>query len=162
MGKYASPLLVLLGLVVACGSSTPTSGSTGTTSSGAGGSSSTTTGFVTASGTGGTTTQASSTSASTSTSTTSSGGGANYSCTVTSTLLHECTLYLDPTSTDLATYMGDCAALDGTNGTTCSQAGALGTCSTDYGNETWYSDGGTTAAEAETSCQDSNGTWTPG
>jgi hypothetical protein len=161
MEKYASPLLVLLGLIVACGSSSPTSpssGSTGSTSSGAGGTSSTTTGFLAASGTSGTTTQSSSAS----TGTTSSGGGANYSCTVTSTLLHECTVYLDPTSDELATYMEQCAALDGTNGTTCSQANALGTCTTDYGDETWYADGATTAAEAQTSCDDSIGTWTPG
>ncbi len=153
---------LLLGLEAACvGASNPLptsgAGASGGASPGAGGSSPATT---TASSSTGTTATASS--SSTTSSTSSSGGGTNYSCTVKSTLVHECTLYLDPNAAELATYMDDCAGLAGTSGTACSQTDALGTCSSDYGDETWYSDGATTAAEAQGSCEMSLGTWTPG
>ncbi len=165
-------VLVSLGAIAACGSSSgspggATSGATGGSAGSAGsagtaGSTSTT--GASSTGAGGAAASSSTSgvsSSSASSSSVSSSGG--YSCEVKSTLLHECTLYEGLAPSDLATEMTMCEELDGTSGTSCPTAGAIGTCTSDgVGQETWYSDGQTTAAEAETSCDDADGTWTPG
>jgi hypothetical protein len=147
-------LAALVGLAAACGSTTATSTTSESTSAGAGGASSASSSASSGAGAG-----TSSTAAASSTGTTSS-GGSGYACEVKSSLLHFCTLYQGLTPDEVAQEMASCASLMGTSGTTCSPADALGTCEAEDGSSTtWYADGGTTAAEAETSCEDANGTW---
>jgi len=158
-------LALVLPLTAACvATSTPTGslgvGGAASTSSGTGAGAST----ASSSSTSGSATTTSS--SSTATSTSSSGGGATYSCEVKSTAVHECTVYENLTAAELSAQMADCAEVTGTNGTTCSTVNAIGTCTSTVlgvtGIEIWYSDGETTALEAQTSCESALGTWAAG
>ncbi len=167
MSRHASLslflLLLLLAYAAACaaGGTSGTSGMSGTVgvvagsgggeSSGAGGASSSSAGATTAS--------------SASAATTSTGGGADYACEVKSAITHFCVLYENLTPEELTAEMSGCTTLAGTSGTSCPTANAIGTCTAQSlgvtGMTTFYSDGTTTAAEAEVSCETALGTWTP-
>ncbi len=166
MWRYASLALVGLGMLGACVSSTSDSTAAGVGASshgatGAGGAAASTS--STSSGAGASTPTASS---SASTSTGSTSGGVDYSCEVKSALLHFCIFYQNLDPAELAVEQGDCASVTGTSGTACPTTNVLGTCTGSAdgvtGTTSWYSDGGTTAAEAQASCATALGTWTPG
>jgi hypothetical protein len=93
-------------------------------------------------------------------------GGSGFSCDFTMSGVHQCALYENLPAADVQAEEGACSAEGGTSGTSCSDAGRLGTCSETAGGFTYsvsfYADAGLTAAVAQQACAASAGTWTAG
>jgi hypothetical protein len=128
------------------------------------------TGQCTCSPSGSTSSGTTSTSTGTSTTTgatTGSGGPTSVSCDAMVNGFHECALVTNPDSTDVQNLQQECTLLSGTEGTSCSSTNRLGQCSLMPAGMTpsvvsYYSDTGTTAAQAQQACTSGGGTWTPG